>query len=144
MMVTGGDFWWWHAENKGVYSVSPPYNTLLEDVLHLYFSLIWRDCALSSILVTWVSSKVVVFSWKLILDKFPSRVNLVKRILFLEDVGVTCSFCWRATWSNSHLFINCDFTLSLWYNIFRWMRWSSLFIKIYYLVWVLWCFRPVR
>ena len=38
-----------------------------------------------------VSSKVLIFSWRLILDRLPTHVALVRRGVMVEDGG--CVFC---------------------------------------------------
>lgn len=36
-----------------------------------------------------------------------------------------CIFCDMETDSNDHLFEICDFILSLWYSVFRWLSWET-------------------
>lgn len=55
-----------------------------------------------------VSSKVLTFSWRLILDKLPTRVALVRRGIMVEDGG--CVFCGVDKEDSQHLFLGCTFS----------------------------------
>lgn len=46
-----------------------------------YIPLIWDS---------WPPSKVVVFSWQLLLDRFPFRENLFKRSVILDKEAISC------------------------------------------------------
>jgi len=62
-----------------------------------------------------VPSKVVVFSWQLILDRIPTGFNLVSRGVLLSDGGLGCVFCAVLIESSVHLFLSCPSILPVWY-----------------------------
>jgi len=87
------DSWSWTLCHEGRYSVKSAYSHLLKglpssgapegDTLRAV-SRVWKSRA---------PSKVVVFSWQLILDRIPTRLNLVNRGVPLLDGGLGCVFC---------------------------------------------------
>lgn len=54
-----------------------------------------------------VPSKVLAFSWRLILDMLPTRVALVRKGVLVEDGG--CVFCRADRKDSQHLFLGCTF-----------------------------------
>lgn len=59
---------------------------------------------------SWAPSKVVVFFWQLLLDKIPTRLNLVRRGVPLPEEGLG--------------FLSCPSIFSVWYQVSRWLRWD--------------------
>lgn len=86
------DSWWW----KENFSVSSSYASLqrlvlpqepLERTEEVVFDLLWKSPA---------PSKVVVFSWQLLLNRIPTKDNLLsRRILAPVSLG-RCKFCEQA------------------------------------------------
>lgn len=79
------DGWSWTVSLDGRYSVKSAYSQLLnglpglgapEGAILQAVSRVWKSCT---------PSKVVVFSWQLILDRIPTRSNLVSRGVALPD-----------------------------------------------------------
>lgn len=68
-------------------------------------------------------SKVVVFSWQLILHRIPTRLNLVRRCVPLPDGGLGCVFYGAPSGSSVHLFLLCPSIFSVWYQVSRWLCW---------------------
>ena len=73
---------------------------------------------------SWAPSKVVVFSWKLILDKIPSRRNLVRLGVPLPKGRLGYVFCVAPSESSIHLFVTCPSTSLVWYQVSRWLGWE--------------------
>jgi hypothetical protein len=88
-------------------SISPPPITLekLSLLEHL-----WKSYA---------PSKVIVFTWQLLLGRLPTRDNL-------ETQQMECLWCPLIIESESHLFRMCPFANGLWYKIYKWLGVSSL------------------
>lgn len=87
------------------------------------------DWVLSHIWISWALSRVIVFSWQLLLNKFYYRENLFSVRSFWIHMGVCCCFCGALVESESHLFITCQVVLTLWYMIFRWLGWFFVILK---------------
>nr|GEX68341.1 ribonuclease H-like domain-containing protein [Tanacetum cinerariifolium] len=62
--------------------------------------------------------KVNVFSWRMILDKLPTRVNLSNR--GMDIPCVLCSVCDIRVESRNHLFFGCSMACDLYRLISRW------------------------
>ena len=65
-----------------------------------------------------VPAKVNIFSWRLILNHLPTKVNLDRRGL---DVGsIRCGICDVDLETVNHLFFSCDMVMTIWVNIAKW------------------------
>jgi len=67
---------------------------------------------------------VVAFSWQLLLDRIPTRGNLVKRGVLLPEGGMGCAFYDAPFESSTHLFVLCPGILPVWYQVSRWLGWE--------------------
>jgi hypothetical protein len=65
-------------------------------------------------------SKVVVFSWKTLLSRIPTRANLATRGVVLEDAHVLCAACGGDVETENHLFLLCPLAWSIWIEVYRW------------------------
>jgi len=102
------DAWWWKLEEEGRFTVRSSYELLaglmmppetLSESKEMVFGSVWKSPALS---------KVVVFSWQLLLDHIPTKVNLVRRTILPADASDRCVFCDQAGETSSHLFLHCN------------------------------------
>lgn len=66
-------------------------------------------------------SKVNVFVWRLILERNPTRDQLKKRGILVEDRDYVCVFCFRASENSNHLFDLCPITSRIWEKIGEWI-----------------------
>ncbi|GKV42785.1 hypothetical protein SLEP1_g50152 [Rubroshorea leprosula] len=107
------DVWKWVHEMEGKYVVKIAYDFLastecvLED----------RMCKL--IWCSWVPSKVAFFGWRLCLDRLPTKVNLKKRGIQLQE-GVFCECCDGTVEEVNHLFCVCYKAWVVWAQVLRW------------------------
>lgn len=62
-----------------------------------------------------------MFSWQLLLDKNPSRVNLLTRRVLDEPTYYLCVFFGEFYNSIDRLFFTCVVAYKVWYKIFRWL-----------------------
>jgi hypothetical protein len=126
------------------------------------FSSIWDSPA---------PSKVVAFSWKLLHDRLPMKDNLITRGLFHQSqAGGNCVWCDHSPETVNHLFLFCNLSHSVWYEIFNWLgvvvvvmppnvmtffayfnslvknkRTRKGFSLVWHTaVWLLWCARNIR
>lgn len=52
-------------------------------------------------------SKVVALSWKLLLDRILTRINLSRRHAIPQEVSLRCVLCDEALETSNHLFLHC-------------------------------------
>ncbi|GJT50984.1 RNA-directed DNA polymerase, eukaryota, reverse transcriptase zinc-binding domain protein [Tanacetum coccineum] len=72
---------------------------------------------------TVLPKKVNIFIWRLRLDRFPHRLNLLKR--GLEFDSISCPICNNHVESNDHIFFSCDVASSVWNLIRLWCHISD-------------------
>lgn len=89
------DRWKWGLEESGMFSVKSTYGklegmVLREDLWSVtekrVFSKIWKSLA---------PSRVVAFSWKLLYDRIPTKVNLAVRNVLPLEASRLCALCER-------------------------------------------------
>lgn len=76
---------------------------------------------ISFILSSYAPSKILVFSWKLLQDKFPFSVKLFRRWVLSDPSRISCPFYGFLVEIVSHLFITCEIILLVWYRVFIWL-----------------------
>jgi len=120
----GHDFRSWKYSADMIYSIKTAYGHLSD--VHLGAGS--RAASLSHILAlvwkSWASSKVLVFSWQLLLDRIPTMMNLLRRGVLRDQEASLCVFCGVEAEIVSHLFVTCWVALRVWYDIFRWFGWE--------------------
>ncbi|GAU38174.1 hypothetical protein TSUD_264000 [Trifolium subterraneum] len=119
------DEWRCQHSNGGLFSVRalycylagiivPPIVLDLELVTDLGF--VWKSFA---------PSKVIVFSWQLLLRRLPTKKNLFKRGILSDDSKKICVLCPMNIECEGHLFGWCDFASTLWRKFFIWFGWDG-------------------
>jgi hypothetical protein len=68
-----------------------------------------------------VPSKVLVFGWRFILDRLPTRLALNHRGIILNRNDMSCAFCSLNTEDIGHLFFSCQFSVGIWNAISNWI-----------------------
>lgn len=76
------------------------------------FRKFWTCCA---------PSKVLAFSWKLLLNRLSTYLNLLKRNAFPGTHPCVCVLYVIEQEYACHLFLQCSFTTQVWYFIYRWL-----------------------
>jgi len=95
----GQDRKMWVGDDQKVYSVKSGYMVLnKEDQIQIskVFKLLW-DIK--------IAQSALVHAWRLLLDKLPTRVNLVKRDMHLTNM--LCPLCQEGEETSQHLFGTC-------------------------------------
>jgi hypothetical protein len=110
----------WNPGVEEVFSVKSTY-VFLDNTIHprdpwlplmsFAFKFIWKSG---------VPSKVSAFSWQLLLDRVPTRVNLCRRRVVSTDETL-CLICQEGVETASHLFLHCSFAAGIWYSLIRWL-----------------------
>jgi hypothetical protein len=131
------DRWCWRPEG-GSFSVNSTYLFLeclhsadygLTDSQEGVFHNIWKSPA---------PSKVVAFSWKLLLNRIPSRANLALRNVLGPDSSTTCVLCGCQVETSLHLFLHCSVAARVWDMVARWLDFSFITpptLFIHFLCW---------
>lgn len=72
---------------------------------------------------------MIVFSWKLLLDRLPSRDNLFKRKVVVDLNLTSFPLCDNSMKLTSHLFVTCKVAILVCYSIFSWFGWQTILPK---------------
>ena len=83
----------WTNSPDGRYSVKSAYSILIKGLLTAGTPEGVVLQAVPRVWKLWGPSKVIVFSWQLLLDRIPSRSNLTRRGIPLPVGGVDCVLC---------------------------------------------------
>jgi hypothetical protein len=70
-------------------------------------------------------SKVIVFSWQLLLGRLPTLDNLEKRGVVGDGLDSFCVLCLMELECADHLFGWCAFASTLWDKVFHWFDWGG-------------------
>ncbi|GLT40896.1 hypothetical protein SLA2020_149960 [Shorea laevis] len=108
------DCWRWIYDSEGRYMVKRAYEFLAptESILEdQWTKLIW--CRL-------VPSKVSFFGWRLCLDRLPTKWNIRKRGVPLQEEDLMCVLCNDMVEEANHLFSICKETWNFWVEVLQW------------------------
>lgn len=107
------DQWVWMADSNGHYSVRSAYNVLREDIAEEI-----QDGAFEEMRKLKVPTKIATFAWRLFRDRLPTKTNLRKRQIELDDF--LCPFCIAMEETTGHLFFHCSKILPVWWESLSW------------------------
>jgi hypothetical protein len=115
------DSWCWLPDPNRVFSVKSSYNLLMEE---LGVDHVVSEEEVEVVAHLWESaapSKVIAFSWQLLLDRIPSRGNLQIRGILGTDVPWECVGCVGKIETSLYLFLHCPCAMKVWCEIFKWI-----------------------
>lgn len=118
------DSWVWRGDPSGVFSVKSAYMCLLEGESALGAM---SDVQVSTLGRLWLSlapPKVIAFSWQLLLDRLPTRDNLLWRKVIIEPSHALCSICGDFVKISLNLFLRCPIAMKVWYAVLGWLGWQ--------------------
>ena len=102
----------WKADPSGMYSIRSAYRLLSNQNRSASdgrnFQLIWK---------LKIPPKAAIFTWRLIKDRLPTRANLHRRNLDLQES--VCPLCHIEQEEAGHLFFQCNQTIGLWWESLR-------------------------
>ena len=67
-----------------------------------------------------IPTKTTVFTWRLLRDRIPTKQNLRRRQIPIDDM--LCPLCRNKEEGDEHLFFNCSKTLPLWWESMSWVN----------------------
>ena len=105
----------WLPEPNGQYTTRSAYslcmNTSSVNSEDKIFKTIWQ---------LHIPPRAVIFCWRLLKNRLPTKVNLLRRNVFTQ--ATTCSLCDCVQEDAAHLFFNCKKTIGLWWESLSWVR----------------------
>ena len=114
------DQWVWAAEPNGSYSARSAYRVIREGISGEGqgegYKELWKLRA---------PSKVAMFAWRLFKARLPTRDNLKRKRVELQDY--LCPFCRSVEESASHLFFHCSKIIHLWWESASWVNLVGVF-----------------
>jgi hypothetical protein len=120
------------------FTVKSTYDKLLEVMLvedrwheeeRKVFGSIWKSPA---------PLKVVVFSWKALQDRIPSKYNLGIRDVLPTETSVLCDGCGNSVETTMHILLHCDLAKGVWLQVMRWWNISLLIPPNLFIHWACW------
>lgn len=119
------DKWLWKFAKDGNYSVRDGYNQVMREkvsgsgLLKVWSKLVWNR---------WAPTKINCFMWRLVLDRLPTRPNLMKRNILCQEEAVSCVLCEDGVEESvEHLFFQCKFASYIWKLVEHWMGIELIF-----------------
>ena len=101
------DGWVWKAKEGGVLSVKSSYKKLEKLLVSEEGRSLQKKKVFEAIWKSPTPTKVVAFSWQLLHNRIPTRLNLARRNALPLESSTTCVLCGRGEESSSHLFLHC-------------------------------------
>jgi hypothetical protein len=114
------DDWIWKLNPEDGFSVKSAYDSLMELGNSPNLS-VWELKIFSNIWDSPAPSKVVAFSRQLLYDRLLTKDNLHSRGMLQQALDVNCVWCGQATESSKHLFLHCNKTIRVWYEVCKWL-----------------------
>ncbi|GKV27665.1 hypothetical protein SLEP1_g36804 [Rubroshorea leprosula] len=109
------DKWEWIHDKEGHYSTKSAYHILATDQS--------RPCGPTIFKRVWnpsLPTKVSAFNWQLMLDRIPTKVNLLKRGIIKDMEESKCVVCEEQDEVSAHLFLRCRLSRGLWEACAKW------------------------
>ena len=111
----------WKADPIGIYSTKSAYRLLLPTNRpgqhSRNFKILWK---------LKIPPRAELFSWRLFRDRLPTRANLLRRHVALQDI--MCPLCGNHQEEAGHLFFHCRMTVGLWWESMNWTRTLGAFL----------------
>lgn len=105
--------WVWSEEDGENYSMKYAYNVVLNFIMKQEIEVFKQLWSLK------VKPSALHFSWKLLLEKVPTKENLEKRMVGL--INTLCSLCQSEYEITNHLFVTCSVVQNIWDKCDRWV-----------------------
>ncbi|KAH1246079.1 ATPase family AAA domain-containing protein 1-A [Glycine max] len=136
------DNWVWKPNPSGSYSTKSTYDLLWGESMGEN-----QDTTFEELWKLKISAKSSVFAWSLIRDRLPTKLNLKRRQVMVNDN--LCPFCSNNEEEAAHLFFNCSKILPLWWESLSWInlhgtgnvggikstRWKCWWVALTWTIW---------
>lgn len=132
------DHWKWRLEEDGAFSVKSMYSKLETMMVTVANSQGVERRVFLQIWMSKVPSKVVVFSWKLLHDRIPTKTNLAIRNALPADSSQVCVLCNSTAEDSKHLFLHCEGTSVIWRKLMDWLDFNFLIPPNLFIMWECW------
>jgi hypothetical protein len=109
------------ADEEGEFSVKSSYCYLVEELEAAGEEEVGLVNVLSHIWESPAPSKIIAFSWQLLLDRIPTWTNLEKRGMLPVGAPWECLGCVGMCENSTHLFLHCPCVMWVWGEIFKWL-----------------------
>lgn len=119
------DSWIWQPEPGRMCSVQSAYELIKRPLTE------GADPIFKLICGHGIPSSISIFVWRMMLDRLPTKENLLKRRILKDEPAATCVLCSQTTEMTDHLFTRCTVAVNLWAKCSRWlgalstMAWST-------------------
>ncbi|KAH1226713.1 putative ribonuclease H protein [Glycine max] len=114
------DQWLWTADPTGHYSVKSAYKMMLAESAEES-----HDSTFEELWNLKIPSKVSVFAWRLLNNRLPTKVNLQRRHIEVNDSS--CPFCRSTDEIEGHLFFHCSKVIPVWWASWSWVNMVGVF-----------------
>ncbi|GKV18795.1 hypothetical protein SLEP1_g29131 [Rubroshorea leprosula] len=109
------DKWEWTHDKRGQYSTKTAYSLLSLEQGEVNeaktFKRIWNPS---------LPSKISAFNWQLLLDRIPTKANLLRRGVIKDATEAKCALCNEEEEDSTHLFLNCKIARWVWMACSKW------------------------
>ncbi|GKV26407.1 hypothetical protein SLEP1_g35721 [Rubroshorea leprosula] len=109
------DRWEWTHDKRGQYSTKTAYSLLSLEQGEVNeaktFKRIWNPS---------LPSKISAFSWQLLLDRIPTKANLLRRGVIKDATEAKCALCNEEEEDSTYLFLNCKIARWVWMACSKW------------------------
>jgi hypothetical protein len=115
------DSWVCTIGGEGVYTVKDGYYFLANTFLPEVGGYDVDGSIVKRVWESYAPTKVVIFSWQLLLERLPTRGNLFRRGLLQSPAQSLCAWCNSDVETEVHLFMTCSVAVAVWSAIHSWL-----------------------
>jgi hypothetical protein len=115
------DSWGWRVKEGDAFTVKSAYSMVSDLLIPMTTFAEYQGINFKAIWKCQAPPKVIGFVWLVLLNRVPTRDNLIRRRVIPEDGHRCCVFCGDSVESVPHLFLYYRFVLQLWERVFVWL-----------------------
>lgn len=112
------DEWVWTLDSSGHYTTKSVYSFLEINAIPIITHQVDAPLAFKVLWKGKVPSKVLAFSWQILLDRIPTKVNLFSRQVLLSQQSLLCVFCGSDVETIDHLFMSVSLAYLVWTKVY--------------------------